>query len=303
MTTIDLNLVVAFVKVVESGSFTAAGRALGLPTSSTSRAVGRLEEALGTRLLQRTTRSHHLTPAGEQYFARVRGLLAGLDEARDAVVDMGQAPRGKVRLSAGGDFGEGVLAGIIARFIARHPGVEIEVVLTARWVNLIGEGFDLALRAGTLQDSSLVAHKIAGTDLGIYAAPAYLERRGRPRRFAELARHACVLYRRDTGVVPWRLGGPRGPEQVIVSGPATADDMLFVRGLVLAGIGLGMLPAMACESELRAGSLVRVLPAYAVRTGALYVVSPPLKHVPARVSLFREYLITELKSWFAARFA
>jgi DNA-binding transcriptional LysR family regulator len=301
MTTIDLNLVVAFVKVVEAGSFTAAAHALGLPTSSTSRRVARLEEALGTRLLQRTTRQLHLTPAGELYFGQVRAAIGGLTDASAAVADMGRTPRGKVRLTAAGDLDSGAFSAIVARFLAAHPGIEIEVVLTGRWVNLIEEGFDLALRAGTLQDSSLVAHKIVGTDLGIYAAPAYLERRGRPRRFSDLARHDCVLYRRPSGTLPWRLSGPRGPEQVTVSGPVTADDLMFVRGLVLAGAGLGMLPELACDAEIRAGTLVRVLPAYAVRSGALYVVSPPLKHVPARVSLFRDYLIAELKAWFSVR--
>jgi DNA-binding transcriptional LysR family regulator len=301
MTTIDLNLVVAFVKVVESGSFTAGARALDLPTSSISRAVARLEDTLGTRLLQRTTRKLHLTAAGEHYFGRVREAIGGLDQASAAVLDMGQAPRGQVRVSAAGDMGDGVLSAIVARFVARHPGIEVDVVLTGRWVNLVDEGFDLALRAGTLQDSSLVAHKIVRTEVGIYAAPSYLARRGRPKRFADLARHDCVIYRRPNGALPWRLTGPRGPEQVSVSGPVAADDPLFVRGLVVAGVGLGMLPEIACGAEVREGRLVRLLPAYAVRSGALYVVSPPLKHVPARVSLFRDHLIAELKAWFAAR--
>jgi DNA-binding transcriptional LysR family regulator len=299
MTTIDLNLAVAFVKVVEAGSFTAAARALGVPTSSTSRAVARLEQALGTRLLQRTTRKLHLTPAGEQYFARVRGALGSFDEASAAVAEMGIAPRGKVRISAAGDFGDGVLSAMVARFTGQYPGIEVEVVITPRWVNLIEEGIDLALRAGTLDDSSLVAHKIAKTDIGIFAAPSYLERRGRPKRFSEIARHDCVLYRRQAGFLPWRLSGPRGVEQVTVSGPVIADDMPFVRGLVVAGAGLGMLPELACGADVAAGKLVRILPAYAVRTGALFVVSPPLKHVPASVSLLREHLIRELKAWFA----
>jgi DNA-binding transcriptional LysR family regulator len=300
MTTIDLNLVVTFVKVVEMGSFTAGARALGLPTSSTSRAVARLEEMLGTRLLQRTTRKLHLTPAGEHYFGQVRTAIGGIDQASAAVLEMGSAPRGKVRLSVAGDIGDGALSAIVARFVARHPGIEIDVVVTPRWVNLVDEGFDLAIRAGTLQDSSLVAHKIIRSELGLYAAPSYLNRRGHPRRLSELSRHDCVLYQRATGILPWRLSGPRGPEQVAVSGSVTSDDMMFVRGLLIAGVGIAMLPERVCSAEVTAGTLVRVLPAYAVRDGALYVVSPPLKYVPARVSLFRDSLIAELKAWFAA---
>ena len=208
MTTIDLNLTVTFVKVVEASSFTAAAQALGVPTSSASRAVARLEASLGVRLLQRTTRRLSLTPAGEHYFRQVRSAIAGIDAANSAVVDMGQSPRGKIRVSAAGDLGQGELSAITARFLTRYPQVEIEMVITARRVNLVEEGFDLALRAGTLEDSTLVAHKITRTDLGIYAAPSYLERRGQPRRFSDLTGHSCVLYRQTTGLFPWRLSGP-----------------------------------------------------------------------------------------------
>ena len=300
MTTVDLNLTVTFVKVVETASFTAAAQALGMPTSSVSRAVARLEAALGVRLLQRTTRRLSLTLAGEHYFREVRGAITGIDAANRAVVDMGHAPRGKIRISAAGDFGQGELSAITARFLARYPQIEIEVVITPRRVNLVDEGFDLALRAGTLEDSTLVAHRIVRTDLGIYAAPSYLDRRGHPRRLSDVANHSCVLYRQSSGLIPWRLSGPRGPEQVAASGPAVVDDMAFAHGLVRAGVGLGLLPDMVAEPEVVTGQLVRVLPSYAVRSGALYVVTPPLKHLPARVSLLRDHLIGELKRWFAA---
>jgi DNA-binding transcriptional LysR family regulator len=301
MATIDLNLAVTFVKVVEASSFTAAAQALGAPTSSVSRAVARLEASLGVRLLQRTTRRLSLTLAGEHYFQQVRSAIAGIDAANSAVADMGQSPRGKIRISAAGDFGQGALSAIIARFVARYPQVEIEVVITGRRVNLVDEGFDLALRAGTLEDSTLVAHKIIKTDLGIYAAASYLQRRGHPKRLSDLTGHSCVLYRQSTGLFPWRLSGPRGPEQVTVSGPVVADDMMFACGLVRAGVGLGLLPDLAAEPDEAGIPLVRVLPSYAVRSGALYVVTPPLKHLPARVSLFRDHLIGELKTWFAER--
>jgi DNA-binding transcriptional LysR family regulator len=300
MTTIDLNLTVTFVKVVEAASFTAAAHALGVPTSSVSRAVARLEASLGVRLLQRTTRRLSLTPAGEHYFRQVRSAIVGIDAANTAVADMGQSPRGKIRFSAAGDLADGELSAITGRFLARYPGVELDIVITARRVDLVAEGFDLALRAGTLDDSTLVAHKIARTDLGIYAAPSYLARRGQPRRLSDLVNHSCVLYRQSMGLMPWRLTGPRGPEQVSVSGPVVVDDIAFAHGLVRAGVGLGLLPDLVAEPEVAPGILVRVLPSLAVRSGALQVVTPPLKHVPARVSLFRDHLIRELKTWFAA---
>jgi DNA-binding transcriptional LysR family regulator len=301
MTTIDLNLVATLVAVVDAGSFTAAARAAGVPTSSASRAVARLETRLGTRLLHRTTRRLHLTPAGEHYVARARAALADLTEAGAAVVDMGRAPRGKIRLSTSADLGGGVLTATIARFLARYPEIEIDVVVTSRWVDLVAEGFDLAVRGGALPDSSLMAHKLAATDFRLYAAPAYLQARGQPRRLADLARHTCIVYRGTRGPMPWRLHGPRGPEQVGVSGQASADDLEFVAGLVLAGAGIGMLPEPLAAPHVSARRLMPVLPSYAARAGALYVVIPTRDHVPARVALFRDHLIGELKSWLGTR--
>jgi DNA-binding transcriptional LysR family regulator len=301
MTTIDLNLVTTFVGVIDAGSFTAAARAAGVPTSSASRAVARLEAALGTRLLHRTTRRLNLTPAGERYVAQARAALADLAEAGAAVVDMGHAPRGKIRLTTSADLGGGVLTAALARFLARYPEIEVDVVVTSRWVDLVAEGFDLAIRGGALPDSSMMAHKIATTDFGLYAAPAYLRERGQPRRLADLARHACILYRSARGPMPWRLEGPRGLEPVNVSGPASADDLEFVSGLALGGAGIGMLPEPMAAPHLDAGRLARVLPSYVAHGGALYIVTPTRKQIPARVALLRDHLSAELKAWLGGR--
>jgi DNA-binding transcriptional LysR family regulator len=210
MSTIDLNQVATFVKVVESGSFTAAAAALGLPKSSVSRGVGRLEDSLGVRLLQRTTRKLHLTEAGRGYFQQARVALGGLHEANAVVADLGQEPHGTVRITTPADSGDGLFANLIAGFVALHPRIRVEVSLTGRRVDLVAEGFDLAVRAGPLDDSSLVARRVAATDLRLYAAPSYLERRGRPRRLADLAAHDCLALRTSQGLFPWRLTGPRG---------------------------------------------------------------------------------------------
>jgi DNA-binding transcriptional LysR family regulator len=212
---------------------------------------------------------------------------------------MGSEPRGMVRVTAPADFGDGMFSEIVADFVRRYPGIQLDVVLTARRVNMIEEGFDLAVRAGKLEDSSLVARKVVSTGFGLYAAPSYLERRGRPKRFADLAKHDCVLHRSARGLFPWRLIGPRGPEVVSVSGAVTADSLEFVRGLVRGGIGIGLLPDLGVEEDLARGAIVRVLPAYAQKGGALYVVTPPLRHVPARVALLRAHLIAELPNRMA----
>jgi DNA-binding transcriptional LysR family regulator len=297
----DLNQISTFVRVVNSGTFTAAATALGLPKSSVSRGVAALEEALGVRLLQRTTRKLSLTEAGRQYFQQVRAALGGLEQAASDAVDLGSAPRGMVRITAPADFGEGMFSDIVADFARRYPGIQLDVVLTGRRVNLVEEGFDLAVRAGKLEDSTLVARKVAGADLGLYGAPSYLDLRGRPKRFADLTKHDCVLHRSARGVLPWRLTGPRGPELVSVSGTVTADSFQFVRGMVIGGVGIGLLPDFGIDEDIARGALERILPSYGLRGGALYVVTPPLHHMPARVALLRAHLIAELSRRMAVR--
>jgi DNA-binding transcriptional LysR family regulator len=292
---IDLNLVAVFARVVETGSFTAAGAALGIPKSSASRAVLRLEESLGVRLLQRTTRKLTLTEAGERYLAEVRGPLGRLAEASSEVSDMGREPRGVVRVSTAPPVGDNILTDLFAEFARAHPGIRIELVVTSRRVNLIEENIDLALRGGRLDDSSLVARKVGVTELGIYAAPSYLERRGIPRTLAAVAGHEAVLHSRaGSGALTWRLAGPRGVERVDVSGSVVADDLGTVRLLTLAGLGLAMIPDVVVLPDLRSGKLVRVLPSYAIRGEPFNLVSVPLRHVPVRVKLLRDFLLREI---------
>lgn len=167
--TVDLNRIAVFARVVEAGSFTAAAAALGLRKSSVSRSVAALEAELGIRLLQRTTRKLSVTDAGRAYYDRARDALAGLDEARQAVSSLGAEPRGLVRVTAPVDLA-GDLAAVTSAFLRAHPDVRIEMLLTARYVDLVKEGFDLAVRAGALTDSSLLARKLGDADLGLFAS-------------------------------------------------------------------------------------------------------------------------------------
>jgi DNA-binding transcriptional LysR family regulator len=295
----DLNLVAAFTRVVELGSFTAAASVLGLPKSSVSRAVSRLEESLGVRLLQRTTRKLGLTQAGQRYIAEVRGPVARLAEASNEISDLGKAPSGMVRISIPPEIGDGSLSEVLVGFVRQYPRIQLEMVVTNRRVNLIEEAIDLAVRAGKLDDSTLVARKVAVSELGLFAAPSYLQRRGRPRRLSDLTTHDCVLHRTAGGILPWHLGGPRGVERVTVKGPITADDLGSVRLLTRAGLGIALMPIVVVREDLQRGELVRVFPAYAVRGSALYLVSAPLRHVPTRVTLLRDYLVREISARFA----
>jgi DNA-binding transcriptional LysR family regulator len=294
MATIDLNRIATFVKVVEAGSFTAAAAQLDLPTSSVSRAVARLEDELGVRLLHRTTRKLALTDAGQHFHQRMQAVVAEADQATREAAGFASEPRGLVRLTAPHDLGLQQLPAIVATILARHPGLVLEVILTSRRIDLVEEGVDLAIRGGRLEDSSLVTRKIVASTLGVFASPAYLERRGRPRALAELARHECLGYSGRAGKQLWRLRGPRGDESVTVPVAIVCGDMLFLRELALRGMGLALLPDGNVAPDVRAGRLVRVLPRHGFEGGGLYLLWPSRTLVPARVVAVREILAAEL---------
>lgn len=296
---VDLNDVATFVRVAQGGGFTVAAKGLGVPKSTVSRAVARLEGALGVRLVHRTTRALALTDAGRAYFERVRGAVAGLADASADVVDLGTEPRGTIRVTAPVDLGQMLLADAIARFVEKYPQVRFEVSLTARVVDLVAEGFDLALRASPLHDSSLVARKLGGADLGLFAARAYLRARGTPARVEDLASHAIVGFRATSANgAPLALTGPDGLEHVEAHPGIIVDDLLFLHRLVAAGTGIGMLPLFfsgACASQREKDDLVRVLPRHVLRSGGLSIVAPSARQEPRRVKLFREFLVAEAK--------
>jgi DNA-binding transcriptional LysR family regulator len=292
--TMDLNRVATFVRVVEEGGFTAAARVLRLPKSSVSRAVSQLEEELGARLLQRSTRKVTLTEAGSAFFERASRGLVGIEEAAAAVADMQSTLKGTLRITAPVDAGVWVLAPLVPRFLAKHPQVRIELMLTGRIVDLVAEGVDFALRIAPLRDSSLVARKLGDSLLALFAAPSYLARRGTPRTVADLRDHDCVLFRPDRGRVTWALEGPAGPEPVEVTGPVAADDFLFIQQMALAGAGIAMLPTFLCDRPSREGQLSRVLPKHAVRMGTFHLVYPSARYLPQRAAAFRDFILEEL---------
>jgi DNA-binding transcriptional LysR family regulator len=291
----DLNRVSAFVRVVHDGSFTAAARALGLPKSSVSRSVAQLEHDLGIRLLHRTTRQLHLTDAGAAYYERVSRALGDIGEATAAASDTQAELSGVVRLTAPVDIGIWSLAPILARFLRKHPRIRVEVSLTGRVVDLVAEGFDLAVRAGPLRDSSLVARRVGELQSVAYASPRYVERRGIPERLEDLANHDCVLFRSTSGTATWELRHTDGTvSSVDVSGLIASDDLSFVRKAVLAGSGIGVLPTFLCGRAEATGKLVRVLPDWSLNGAVLHVAYPSARFVPQRVVVLREHLLSEL---------
>jgi DNA-binding transcriptional LysR family regulator len=291
----DLNHVSAFVRVVQDGSFTAAGRSLGLPKSSVSRSIAQLERDLGVRLLHRTTRKVHLTDAGTAFHNRVSRALADIDEATSAASDLQRELRGSIRVSAPVDLGVWAVASIVARFVRRHPTVNVDVRLSSRIVDLMSEGFDLAVRAGPVRDESLIARRIGALELGLYASSKYIKRRGVPKTLAELAEHDCILLHTETGTMPWKLTSSSGVEEVVdPHGAISADDISFMKKAVLAGGGIALLPSFLVPREEQAGRLVRLLSEWRLTGSSLHVVYPSARYVPQRVVAFRDHLIREL---------
>lgn len=291
----DLNRVSAFVRVVQDGSFTSAARALGLPKSSVSRSVAQLEQDLGVRLLHRTTRKIALTVAGSAFFERVSRALGDIDEATSAASDMQAALRGTVRVTAPVDFAAAVLAPIVTRFVREHPTIQVDLSLSGRVVDLVTEGFDLAVRAGPLRDSSLVVRRVGILESALYATPKYLERGGAPKKVEDLATHVCVLFRAQGGRQEVTLDGPRGESRAVtLNGPIACDDLSFAKRAVLAHGGIGLLPRFLCAREEGTGRLVRLLPEWRVEGAVLSVVYPTARFVPQRVVVFREHVLAEL---------
>ncbi|MGE0324199.1 MAG: LysR family transcriptional regulator [Polyangiaceae bacterium] len=293
--TLDLSGIEVFIQVVKAGSFTAAGDRLGLPKSTISRRVTRLEQELGARLLHRTTRQLRLTEVGSEFFDRVSKAVDDLEDAARSVSDDQEVPRGVIRITAPVDFGFSYLGDIVASFRKLYPEVEVDVDITQRTINLVEEGFDLALRAGKLADSSLVATKLADTDFGLFASPAYLAARGTPKELADLAEHDCLLFRGRPGRRRWNLEGPSGRETVDVVGHVSANDFSFLHGMLLADAGITQLPRFVVKCDVHAGRLAEVLPQYKNTDGALYLVYPSSRHLSAKVRAFRDHVLKELE--------
>jgi DNA-binding transcriptional LysR family regulator len=283
---IDLNLVRAFVIVHETGSFSAAANKLGVPRSTVSRAVSSLEEETGTLLFHRTTRKVTTTRAGISLFDRAQPWLERLEASLRDLPEATPAPSGILRVTSTVDLGSLIFAEAVARYTMRYPETSVEVSLTGRTVDLVKEGFDLALRhaRGPVPGANYVTRKLGTVALQLFAAPDYLTRRGTPRTIADLHEHDIVTI----GAAPIKLpGGKTLPGKTRIG----SDDKAFARAVLRAGAGIGALPTYLVMDDVTNGHLVRVLPSLEVATGSLHIVMPSKKHVPNRVTAFRDLLV------------
>jgi len=289
----DLNDLRLFEKVASLQSFSAAARALGLPKSSISRGVSRLEAALGIRLLQRTTRQVTLTSAGIALMERCRDSLRALDDVLDQVAGLEAEPRGPLRISAGVGFGINVLAEQLPSFIARYPDVDVSLQLSTRHADLLGDGFDVAIRLGPMSDSSLVSARLGVMHRYLCAAPAYLERRGTPASIDDVKAF-------DTIEMPGVEGRPRtwvfsnGSEtkRVVLRPRLSVDEALTIYRLVCNGAGIGIVSGYLCGPEIVAGRLVRVLPAWSAPDVEVNIVFPSRRELSPTIRAFVDHMKT-----------
>ena len=281
-----------FMRVVEAGGLSAAGRVLGLAPSSVSRRIGELESDLGVRLLNRTTRKLSLTEAGQTYYEGIGEILRAVDEVGLAVREQRAAPSGTLRLTVPASVARLHLTPAVAAFRALAPSVRVAMTVTDRMVDLVGEGLDLAIRLGRLEDSSLMARKLGEAPRLVCASPAYLARAGRPERPEQLAGHDCLPFRWHAGSALWRFQRDKEAVEVRVSGPLCADDGACLVAAAEAGLGVILVPQWLVGPALASGALERLLPDWppGPATTPLWALYPPGPYVPAKVRAFIDFL-------------
>jgi DNA-binding transcriptional LysR family regulator len=288
-----LTTLAVFVKVVDAQSFAGAARDFGLSPAMVSKHVQALEARLGARLLNRTTRRLSLTEVGRGYYDRARQILADLEEADRAASDLQATPRGVLKVNAPFSFGIRHVASAIAAYLMAHPEVTVDISLNDRYVDLLAEGVDVALRIGRLADSSLIARRLAPIRMVLAAAPAYVERHGQPSAPKDLAGHLCLLYTYATAADEWRFAGPDGREESVrVSGRLLANNGDILSTAAVDGLGIALLPSFMVGEHVRSGALMPLLPGYAAPAGALYAVYPPGRHLSAKLRSFIDFLVT-----------
>jgi DNA-binding transcriptional LysR family regulator len=300
----EIMALIAFARVAEAGSFTAAAAKLGVSKSVVSDRIAGLEDRLGTRLLQRTTRKLSLTPEGLALVEPCARLVATADEVAAAADGAGHHPRGLLRVDAPVVLAEDCLAEPIASFLEQHPDVRVEMTLNDRFIDLVEEGIDVAVRVTSrLAGAALVARKLASDETALVASPAYLARRGTPQDPQDLLRHDCLIYSLLKVPAEWRFQAPGGGRRELtipVEARFKASSGAVLRRAALAGMGLAVMPTFMIASELAAGRLVRVVPAFVPTRLGVYAMYSQGKRVPAKTRAFVDHLV---KAWkgFAPR--
>jgi DNA-binding transcriptional LysR family regulator len=288
----DLNEIAIFVKVVDAGSFTGAAKSLGLPKSTVSRKITQLEERLSVRLLQRTTRTLSLTDTGSAYYQQCSRIISDVQEANIAVTEMQSTPVGTLRITAPVLFGSLVLSDIVAVFLQRNPGIQIDMVLTDQPLDLIQEGIDVAFRAGILADSSLIARPLGTVNLITCASPDYIAEHGKPNHPDDVKQHHTLGWGQTTN--SWEFDSP---EKITVNlkPRVKVNDAFSLRKLAMNGLGLARLPAFLCADDIKDGKLLPVLCDWSFRSSPIHALYPSNRHLSVKVRSFVDYIVDELR--------
>ncbi len=286
----DLEDLQSFIEVVESGGFNRAAKRLGISKSIVSRRIARLEQELGVRLLSRTTRGISPTEAGLEFKTRGERILADLEDAREAVAQQGSGVVGRLRLSAPLTFGVRHVAPLLAELACRHPRLELDVSYSDRLADLVGERFDAAIRIGALQDSSLIARRVAPVRAALVASPDYLARHGRPGRLDDLITHECLIYSGQTNPL-WQFRSGTRPVSIRPSGRLRSDSSEALLQWAIAGLGIAYLPSFLVADAVEDGSLLPILQSLQAPDLGIYIVRPPGPRVPGKLRVLIDALV------------
>lgn len=287
-----------FVRVVEDGSFSAAARFLGITPSAVSRQVSQLEGELGARLFHRTTRRQSLTEAGEIYLRYARSIVADLEAARLAVSQLTDAPTGSLHITSEADFALAHVAPHLPDFLARYPYVQVRISMSAGLVDLVDSGIDLAIRIGHLEDSSLVARKIATSRSLVCASPGYLRQYGTPTHPGALESHSCLSFRTGPGKNHWSFELPHGALDVLISGRLNVNSLVFLRNAALDGLGITMIPSWMVRDDMQKGRLVALLEDFPLLPSStpIHAVFAHNRHLAPKVRAFVDFLAERMET-------
>lgn len=291
----DLNALSVFVKVVEAGSFLGAARTADIPKSTVARRIDELEQHLGVRLLQRSTRKSELTEAGRSFYERCRQIVDDVDDAVAGVTEHQREPTGRLRFSASVLMGERYVGHWAVEYMRMHPKVELDMHLVARKVDLLADGFDLVLRVSRPESSSYIGRRLAPTPTYLCAAPSYLEAHGTPSTLEDLRKHQALLFSATRTKEPWDLEDENGDTaSVAVSGQIVTNSFPILLEACRTGMGIAELPSLVCCDALRSGELVRVLPSWANRARWLHALYPSRAHLSATLRTFLDFMTEKL---------
>jgi DNA-binding transcriptional LysR family regulator len=293
----DFNETAVFVKVVQAGSFSAAARQLGLPTSTISTRISRLEKRLGITLLQRTTRRVNLTEAGTVYYQHASLGLGYMLEAEAAIDEARQQPQGKLKITAPADLGDSLLAGLVERTQREFPAIELELLLTDRYIDLVADGVDVAIRTGELRDSSLIAKSLGTIRWALFASRNYLQQSPPLKVPQDLHAHHCLQFT-PIGRDAWNLNSSHNSISVPMQARTLANSIGVVKSMAVNGQGVALLPTFVCKIGVANGDLIPVLPAWQAKADPVHLVYPQQRFMPPKLRAFLDLAQIELKAQF-----